>query len=135
MAQIKSFHCYARKVSRQIDDRRTRKDTYQEIYAHLIESKENFLKTGMSEEEAQRTALLQMGDATDIGGELDRIHTPKLKLWHILVIGLILVLIVASIYGYFYWQLGVIEKEIKIKNSANIRGYFIGAIRTLERRI
>lgn len=112
-----------------------RKEAYQEIYSHLIESKENFMKTGMSEEEAEQTALYQMGDAASLGGELDNIHTPKIKLWHILVICLILVLIVASIYGYFYWQLGIIEREIKIKNSADIKGYFLLAVRNLERSI
>ena len=112
MAQIKSFDCYARKVSYQIDDRRARKEASQEIYAHLIESKENLLETGISEEEAERTALFQMGDADHLGGELDHIHTPKLKLWHILIISLILVLIAVSIYGYFYWQLEILERSI-----------------------
>lgn len=135
MVQVKIFDCYAGKVSCQIDDRTARKEAYEEIYSHLIEFKENFLKTGMTEEEAEQTALLQMGDATDIGGELDHIHTPKLKLWHILVITLILVLIVASIYGYFYWQLGIIENEIKIKNSVNIKSCFLLAIIILERSI
>ena len=135
MEQIKSFDYYAGKVSCQIDDHAARKEAYEEIYSHLIESKDIFLKRGMSETEAEQAALFQMGDATDLGGELDNIHTPKLKLWHILVITLILVLIVASIYGYFHWQLGVIEREIKIKNSADIGNFFILATRTLERSI
>lgn len=135
MEQIKSFDYYAGKVSCQIDDHAARKEAYEEIYSHLIESKDIFLKRGMSEVDAEQAALFQMGDATDLGGELDHIHTPKLKLWHILVITLILVLIVASIYGYFHWQLGVIEKEIKIKNSSNIGNFFLLATRTLERSI
>ena len=135
MTQIKSFDCYAKKVSCQIDDHAARSETYEEIYSHLIESKENFLKNGMSEEKAEQAVLFQMGDATIIGGELDHIHTPKIKLWHILVITLIIVLIITSIYGYFYWQLRIIEKEIKIKNSANIKIYFSMVIRTLERSI
>lgn len=135
MSQIKSFDCYAKKVSCQIDDYVARKEAYEEIYSHLIESKENFLESGMSEEEAEQTTLSQMGNATAIGGELDHIHTPKLKLWHILIITLTLVLIIAGIYGYFYWQLGVIEKEIEIKNSAIIKGYLLLAITTLERSI
>jgi hypothetical protein len=66
-----------------------------------------------------------MGDADDLGGELDHIHIPKVKLWHILVIILIIVLIVASIYGHFHWQLRSIEKEIEIKS------YFSQAIRNM----
>lgn len=130
MTQIKSFDCYAGKVSCQIDDHAARKEAYEEIYSHLLESKDDFIKRGMSELKAEQAALFQMGDATDLGGELDHIHTPKLKLWHILVITFILILIVASIYGYFHWQLGVIEREIKIKNSTTFKGYFLLAIRT-----
>lgn len=132
MAKIKSFDCYARKVSTKMDDRGARKEAYEEIYTHLIESKEHLMQRGMSEEEAEQTAMVQMGDADNLGGELDHIHTPKLKLWHILVIILIIVLIVGSIYGYFYWQLGVIEKEIKIKNSVENKSYFLFAIRNLR---
>lgn len=123
MTKVKSFDYYARKVSFEMDDRCARKEAYEEIYTHLIESKDNLIKKGMSEEEAVKTALCQMGDAADLGGELDHIHTPKVKMWHILVIILILVLIVASIYGYYFWQLRIIEKEIKIKNSAEIKSY------------
>lgn len=112
MAEIKSFALYAGKVSCQIDDLRAREEAYQEIYIHLIESKENLLKTGISEKEAENAALFQMGDAADLGGELDHIHTPKLKLLHILIISLILILIAVSIYGYFYWQLGILERGI-----------------------
>jgi len=132
VGQIKSFVCYARKVSTKIDDRGARKEAYEEIYTHLIESKEHLMQKGMSEEEAEQTAILQMGDADNLGGELDHIHTPKLKLWHIFVIILILVLIVASIYGYFYWQLGVMEKEIKMKTSFENKSYFLYAIRNLR---
>ena len=131
MSKVKSFDCYAGKVSSKMDDRAARRETYEEIYTHLIESKENLMQKGMSEEESEVAALCQMGDADDLGGELDHIHTPKVKMWHILVIILILVLIVASIYGYFHWQLRIIEKEIKIKNSVEIKSYFSQVIRNI----
>jgi hypothetical protein len=131
MLKVKSFDCYAGKVSSKMDDRDARRETYEEIYTHLIESRENLMQKGMTEEEAELAALSQMGDADDLGGELDLIHTPKVKLWHILVIILILVLIVASIYGYFHWQLRIIEKEIKIKNSVEIKNYFSQVIRNI----
>jgi hypothetical protein len=132
MAKVKSFDCYAGKVSSKMDDRGARKEAYEEIYVHLIESKENLMKKGMSRDEAEEKALCQMGDAADLGGELDHIHTPKVKLWHILVIILILVLIVTSIYGYYFWQLRIIEKEIKIKNSTEIKSYISLTIANLR---
>ena len=120
MVQIKKFDYYASKVSSKIDDGSARKEAYEEIYDHLIESKDDFLKTGMSEEEAEQAVLFHMGDAADLGGELDHIHTPKLRLWHILIVILILVVIVSSIYGYFYWQLSLIDTENKI----DIKSFF-----------
>ena len=132
MSKVKSFDSYAGKVSSKMDDRGARSEAYEEIYTHLIESKENLMLKGMLEDEAELAALCQMGDADDLGGELDHIHTPKVRLWHILVIVLILGLILASIYGYFHWQLRIIEKEIEIKNSSEIKIYFSQAIRNLR---
>ncbi|MGH4119396.1 permease prefix domain 1-containing protein [Clostridium sp.] len=125
MVKNKRFDFYANKVSSKIDDRTARKEAYEEIYAHLIESKEDFLEKGMSEEEAEQAVLFHMGDAGDLGGELDHIHTPKLRLWHILIIGLILALILASFYGYYFWSFKDIDKqEIKMdKTVLNIFYY------------
>ena len=124
MSKVKSFDCYARKVSSKMDDSGARKEAYEEIYTHLIESKENLIQKGIPEEEAEQAALFQMGDADDLGGELDHIHTPNIRAWHIFVIIIILIMILISIYGYFHWQLRIIEKEIKIKNSVEIENYF-----------
>lgn len=104
MAEIKSFASYAGKVSRRVDERNARKEVYQEIYSHLVESKADFMESGMAEGEAEYQALLQMGDAGRIGEELDDVHTPKIKSWQIFLVILILALTVACIYGFFYWQ-------------------------------
>lgn len=104
MTEIKSFASYARKVSHRVDEAKARKEIYQEIYSHLIESKAAFIESGMAEGEAEHQALLQMGDAGRIGEELDIVHTPKIKWWQIFLVVLILALTVACIYGFFYWQ-------------------------------
>lgn len=70
MAQVKSFALYARSVSKEIDDPKARKEVYQEIYNHLLESKEALMAAGISEKEAEDTAIRQMGDADHVGSAL-----------------------------------------------------------------
>lgn len=111
MTEIKSFISYARKVSRRVDERKARKEVYQEIYSHLLESRAEFIGSGMAEGEAEHQALLQMGEAGQIGEELDDVHTPKIKWGQILLVVLILAITIACIYGYFYWQFNILNGQ------------------------
>ena len=48
-----------------------------ELRTHLLDQRDACLAEGMSEEEAQAEAILQMGDAVAVGQGLDRVHRPK----------------------------------------------------------
>ncbi len=48
-----------------------------ELYAHILDQKEACMAEGMTEEEAEREAVRQMGDPVAVGVGLDRIHRPR----------------------------------------------------------
>lgn len=69
---------YLRSLTRRIEDRTARKEIRQELLAHIEDQKEVYINSGMSEEEAEREAVRQMGDPEEVGIELNRIHRLKI---------------------------------------------------------
>lgn len=61
----------------------------EEMENHLKESKERFMAQGLNEREAEEQAILQMGNAEEIGKNLNQIHRPKLD-WKLLMITAVL---------------------------------------------
>lgn len=61
----------------------------EEMENHLKESKESFMAQGLNELEAEQEAIKQMGNAEEIGKNLNRIHRPKLD-WKLLLITAVL---------------------------------------------
>lgn len=59
----------------------------EELRCHMEDQKEAYMEEGMDEEEAEETAVLDMGDPVRTGEEFDRLHRPKMP-WRI--IGLIM---------------------------------------------
>lgn len=59
----------------------------EELRHHMEDQKEAYLEEGMDEEEAEETAVLDMGDPVRTGEEFDRLHRPKMP-WR--MIGLIM---------------------------------------------
>ena len=49
-----------------------------ELEAHMEDQKEAYLAEGMPPEEAERLAVVQMGDPVEAGMELDRVHRPRM---------------------------------------------------------
>ena len=62
----------------------------QEIESHIKEIKEDYMDCGMKEQEAEQKAIEQMGNAEEIGKELNKIHKPKLD-WKLLTLLVILI--------------------------------------------
>lgn len=94
--QIKDF---LDKVCNEIKYKPIRKEIGQELENHIEEAKEEFMKKGESEEVAIDKAIQEMGDAQNLGKQLNKIHKPKLdyKLLILLVILLCFTFLVACI--------------------------------------
>lgn len=80
--QIKEF---LNNVCEQIKYKPIREDIAKELENHIEESKENYIQEGMEEKLAEEKAIKQMGEAEEIGKELNKIHKPKLD-WKLLLI-------------------------------------------------
>lgn len=103
--RIEEFETYIKKMAMQIDDVAARKEIVQELREHLLESYETETEGGAAHDAAVRNVLLRFGEAEGIGADLDRVHTPRLKSWHLLVILAVVILFVTLVYTYFYLTL------------------------------
>ena len=81
-------------VCDQIRYKPIRNDISEELSLHIQEMKEEHLNYGISEKEAEERAVANMGDATEIGKKLDKIHRPKFD-W-------ILFLLVTILIGFCF---------------------------------
>lgn len=84
--QIKEF---LNTVCEQIKYKPIRNSISEELENHIEESKENYIRDGLEEKEAEEKAIVQMGNAEEIGKKLNKIHKPKLD-WKLLIILIIL---------------------------------------------
>lgn len=72
-------------VCNEIKYKPIRKDIEEELELHIKDIKDDYIKSGMSEVEAEENAVKQMGEAQDIGKKLNKIHRPKLD-WKLLIL-------------------------------------------------
>ena len=63
-----------------------------EVEDHIEDQKQAFMAEGMTEEEAEKAAVEEMGDPVEVGVEMDQIHRPKMPWKAILVIALMEIL-------------------------------------------
>ena len=71
-----SFTAFLEQVEREIRWKRACSCLLTELKVHLQEQKEDFLAQGMSPLDAEQETLRQMGDPTEIGRQLERLHRP-----------------------------------------------------------
>lgn len=70
------------RVLKEVRFRPDHKSIRQELAAHIEDRADWFCGQGMSQEEAEAKAVLAMGEPSDIGRELNRVHKPVLGwLW------------------------------------------------------
>lgn len=74
-------------VASQVRIKRIRGVLTDELRDHILLQKADYLDEGMHESEAEKKAIADMGDAMVVGGELDRVHRPKVQ-WKGLLIAL-----------------------------------------------
>lgn len=81
-------------VCEQIKYKPIRNTIAEELKDHIEDKKEELIEMGQNEEEAEKSAVEQMGDAEIIGKELNKVHRPRLD-WKLLII-----LVVLLIFGF-----------------------------------
>lgn len=69
---------YIEAVTGQMRSKRARGFVAKEIADHIEDQTQSYLEAGMTLAEAQKEAVCQMGDAVEVGTELDRIHRPRM---------------------------------------------------------
>ena len=77
-------------VSKEIRYKPANKYISDELESHIEELKNDNLCKGLSEEQAEETAVEQMGNAKKIGKRLNRIHRPKLD-WKLIFLIAVLI--------------------------------------------
>lgn len=80
---------YIEQVSEQIRCKRALPGILDELDAHISDQKADYLSSGMSEKEAELSAIREMGDPVVVGAELDAIHRPRMPWKTIIIIGVI----------------------------------------------
>ena len=83
---------YLNSVASQIRVERARIPLMEELREHLECQREAYLAEGMEEAEARNRAIADMGDALLVGGELDRVHRPRIH-WKGVLIALFLIVL------------------------------------------
>ena len=76
---------YIETLLSQIREKRARERVRREVESHLEDQKACYLSDGMTQEEASRKAVADMGSPEEAGAALDRIHRPK-PAWGMLAI-------------------------------------------------
>ena len=77
-------------VCKEIKYKPVRNGIAEELKIHIEDIKEDYMNSGMEEQEAEEKAVAQMGTAEEIGRQLNKIHRPKLD-WKLLLLIAILI--------------------------------------------
>ena len=105
-------------VCEQIKYKPVRPGIAEELEQHINDVKEDYIAKGMEKNEAEEKAVLQMGNAEEIGRKLNKIHKPRLD-WKLIVL-------IAILIGF-----GVLATIIKANSNsifgttANVRNTII----------
>ena len=103
--RIEEFETHIRKMARLVDDAMARKEITLELHEHLMESYDREREAGVEHELAVRNVLDRFGEAEGVGADLDKVHTPRLKVRHLLFILAAVVIFITLVYAYFHFSL------------------------------
>ncbi len=79
---------YIDTVTGQMRSKRARAMVAKELSDHIADQTDSYLKAGMSLKEAQEEAVRQMGDAVEVGMEMDAIHRPRMDKRVLWIVGI-----------------------------------------------
>lgn len=87
---------YINIVCQQIRFKKTHKYIGDELRAHIIDQKNDFISEGLDDETATLESVKQMGDPVIVGNQLDRTHRPKTE-WSVIILTVIMLIISLSV--------------------------------------
>ena len=87
---------YLKTLLEQIRCKKARNVVEEEIRGHLEEQIEEYQMAGMDPKEAEKAAVLDMGDPVQTGISLDGIHRPRISWKLVILIGVISLLSILS---------------------------------------
>ena len=112
---------FLNKVCEQIKYKPARTAISKEMEQHINDIKEEYTSKGIAENEAEEKAVLQMGNAEEIGRKLNKIHKPKFD-WR-------LVLLIAILTGFgilvTFVKTHSIEENVNVGNIGNTLVYAV----------
>ena len=104
---------YIEKLISQIRCKKARPYIANEIKDHIEEQIDFNKLNGMTEEEAEKSAVMDMGDPVEVGISMDKIHRPKIS-WRILfIVGILSILGIVIQYSI----LGKVDSETQINDT------------------
>ncbi len=90
-------------VCKKIKYKPIRSEIFEELKSHIEEQKDELIQNGTEEKIAEETVIQNMGNAEELGKNLNKIHRPKLD-WKLLLLIVILI------------TFGILVVSIKIRN-------------------
>lgn len=109
---------YIEKLISQIRCKKARPYIADEIRGHIEEQVAYNKENGMTDEEAEKNAVLDMGDPVDVGISLDKIHKPQIGWKVIATVGLISLIAILIQWAFC---LSVNNYDLEMLNNANYR--------------
>ncbi len=92
MQQSEAINDYLKTVCDQIRWKKAHDMISEEMEHHILDQRNAYLETGLTESEATSKAILEMGDPVLVGSQLDHAHRPKTEWSLVIWTGIILML-------------------------------------------
>jgi len=122
-----TIQAYLDTVAEQIRWKRARPVLVGELERHLQDQRNDFIKEGRTETEAERLALADMGDPVTVGTELDAVHRPKPQ-WGLLALTITLALAGAFLRAAFPQQSDGFHRGAALVNALTSLGLGTAAL-------
>lgn len=114
--KIPEVNHYLKSVKNEIQEKQIQESLLLELYQHMEDSATEQIENGMSEEAAWHYALASMGDASETGKALNRVHQKRNTLLPLLVTGI-------SVLIALLFSFSLIQYHGMLKNNIIYRIY------------
>jgi cell division protein FtsW (lipid II flippase) len=109
---------FLNEITLQIKSKEAKQFVSDELKNHLKQAELYWIKKGLSDSEAEAKAIEQMGSATKLGIEMNKLHRPRLDWWTLLLLGCTLLLGFLPLFALL--ENGFLASTIFIQNKAVI---------------
>lgn len=92
---------------------------FKELNDHINCEKKRLMKKGMTEEEAEISAIRQMGNPGEIGRDFNKIHRPKVDWW---LTSLLLITMCFSFLPMLIWNVSGSDHFLKMRAATTVLG-------------